>query len=493
MRDWGWHHRCAPGDSRESLDTRPRQREVEGRARQLVRVRVTILGAEHPRVLRVGEAHEVPEPRVAGDDHVRPPVRPRPGRVTPVLGPGQVHRGAAPGLQRHRGRAAARGQVQRGRGGGQRTLGPGDRAQGLGLGWDRVAAWERTRDRGRARLGDRDQQHGLDHSPGEVEVAARLARYPGLLPKLDPHDVVCLAAEHGAHEARVAAALDVGDHLELALLPILDDVMTRDVTVLGVEHVLEVPQLEAPLPAVDVEVDVCVKRGPGVVRGHPARQLAPGSWTVNWKENSHCIGEDVMDNGKTVNISFTLSRLVLISNMFSAHLSPSRRSCIPPEVTTARCRRRSGTGPSAPSCCPPCRTSRTRSTCTCSRRCTRAPGSSRPPGSSCSPLTRLPGTGAPPWRSRSRPRQCRPGSWAAAGGCRSRSPDRTWGCRTYWGRSRPWCSWRGRGPWRGIWSARRLVWTSCASERRQRCQNKESRKCQNMSHNNLKRRKSVSK
>ena len=95
---------------------------------------MAILGAQHPRVLRVGEAHEVPEPGVAGDDHVSSPVRPRPGRVAPVLCPGQVLRGAAPRLQGHRGRAAARGQVQRGRAGGEGTLGPGDRAEGPGLG-----------------------------------------------------------------------------------------------------------------------------------------------------------------------------------------------------------------------------------------------------------------------------------------------------------------------------------------------------------------------
>ena len=83
--------------------------------------------------------------------------------------------------------------------------------------------------------------------------------------------------------------------------------------VLGVEHVLEVPQFEAPLPAVDVELDVGVEGGPGVVRGHPGRQLTPCPRPVHCKENSHCIGEDIMDNGKTVNISFTLSRLVLIS------------------------------------------------------------------------------------------------------------------------------------------------------------------------------------
>ena len=201
---------------RESLDTRPRQREVEGWARQLVRVRVTILGAQHPRVLRVGEAHEVPEPRVAGDDYVSSPVRPSPGCVTPVLRPGQVLRGAAPRLQGHRGRAAARGQVQRGRAGGQRTLGPGDRAGGAGLRWDRVAARQRARDWGRGRLGDGDQQHRLDDGPGEVEITARLARDPGLLAKLDPHYVVSLTAEHGAHEARIAAALDVGDRLDPA-------------------------------------------------------------------------------------------------------------------------------------------------------------------------------------------------------------------------------------------------------------------------------------
>ena len=42
------------------------------------------------------------------------------------------------------------------------------------------------------------------------------ARDPGLLAKLDPHYVVSLTAEHGAHEARIAAALDVGDRLDPA-------------------------------------------------------------------------------------------------------------------------------------------------------------------------------------------------------------------------------------------------------------------------------------
>ena len=59
------------------------------------------------------------------------------------------------------------------------------------------------------------------------------------------------------------------------------DVVARDVAVLGVEHVLEVPQLEAPLTAVDVEMNVSVERGPGVVRGHPTRALASSSRTGN--------------------------------------------------------------------------------------------------------------------------------------------------------------------------------------------------------------------
>ena len=128
----GWHHgplHPGPGHSRERLDTRPGQGEVECGARDLGRVRVTVLAAQHPRVLCVGEAHEVPEPRVPGDDHVGSPVRPGPGRVTPVLCPREVLRAAAPGLQGHGGGAAARGQVQRGRAGGQRTLGPGERAE----------------------------------------------------------------------------------------------------------------------------------------------------------------------------------------------------------------------------------------------------------------------------------------------------------------------------------------------------------------------------
>ena len=72
--------------------------------------------------------------------------------------------------------------------------------------------------------------------------------------ELDLYHIVRLPGEDRAHEARVTARLDVGHDLqEVSLLP--HHPLAGDVGVLRVNGVLEVPQLEAPLAGVDVELD----------------------------------------------------------------------------------------------------------------------------------------------------------------------------------------------------------------------------------------------
>ena len=103
-------------------------------------------------------------------------------------------------------------------------------------------------------------------------MAAGLARGAGLQPEQGRHDAVGLLPEHGAHEARVAAALDVVDQLDG--VPVLsDNVLTRDVRLLRVDNVLDVPEPEAALSLVDVRNDGAVQGSPQVVLADPRGQF----------------------------------------------------------------------------------------------------------------------------------------------------------------------------------------------------------------------------
>ena len=123
-----------------------------------------------------------------------------------------------------------------------------------------------------------DQEEGPADCRGEVEITAGLTGDPGLVAELDLYHRVRLGREGGAHEARVTAALHVGDGPPgPGPLPGLLQLLAGDVGVLWVERVLEVPQLEAPAARVDVELDRGVQGAPAVVvLSHPAGQLAPG-------------------------------------------------------------------------------------------------------------------------------------------------------------------------------------------------------------------------
>ena len=121
-----------------------------------------------------------------------------------------------------------------------------------------------------------EEEEGAADCRGEVEITAGLTGDPGLVAELDLYHRVRLGREGGAHEARVTAALDVGDGPPGPGLP-AHHPLAGQVGVLGVEPVLEVPQLEAPPARVDVELDGAVQGAPAVVAlSQPVGQLAPG-------------------------------------------------------------------------------------------------------------------------------------------------------------------------------------------------------------------------
>ena len=280
--DWQWlscdHDLLCSGHCWQCLDTGTTETQVEW----VTRVVVTVVVTENSLTVSVAQTQEVIVSVAPADDHIGPPTWTHPRRVATILSLGHILRSWALVLQGHGAGAAARGQWYvswR-----MRTVDPGN--GGLRLGWDGVATWQRTRRlRGRGRLGG-DEEHGLDDVRWEVEITAGLAWYPGLVSKLNLDHVVSLGHEDRAHVSTVTPTLHVHHQLHHVSAP-LHHVMAGDVTLLGVQHVLGVPQLEALLSTVDVELHTGVQRGPGVVLRHPGGQITPSVWTINWNRERY--------------------------------------------------------------------------------------------------------------------------------------------------------------------------------------------------------------
>ena len=125
--------------------------------------------------------------------------------------------------------------------------------------------------------GSRHQQHRLDHFTREIEVTAGLAGAAGLVAQLHFDHVVGFLDENTAHKTRVTTTLDISHKFDNVFL-LFEDFMTGHMRVLRMQDILQVPELEAALPAVDVQLYGTVQGGPAVVRGEPGRQLTVRAW-----------------------------------------------------------------------------------------------------------------------------------------------------------------------------------------------------------------------